>query len=284
MNHIKFAGFILLITTLVSPAVMAGPTYASDESRKVIEAMVEAHGGIERWRAAPAISFTDVMHDEYHELGGWAWWAAREVVDQKTRQVYQDWPFIDARLGYDGTDVWTTGWKRGNPPAMMVHFFYYFVNLPWITQDDGVLLSEPAEFNWPGIDEPLTEVKMTFENRPGPGKSVNGYFVLYIHPETNRLVGYQYTGGYRPFLDAFGFPPERELFGPLWRLITAYEEVGGLLFPTAFHTMPEAGERIVGDHLILNIDISTPFDADKSQVPEGGVIDAAWAEIAKEEK
>jgi hypothetical protein len=63
------------------------------------------------------------------------------------------------------------------------------------------------------------------------------------------------------------------LFGPLWRLITRYEEVGGLLFPTAFQTMPEAGERIVGDHLILNIDISTPFVAAKAQMPDGGVVD-----------
>jgi len=284
MTRLKYTIFILLITTLVSPAAIAGPKYASEESRRVIEAMVEAHGGIDRWRAVPTIRFTDIMHDEYHERGGWAWWAAHEVIDQKTRRVYQDWPYIDARIGYDGTDVWSENWQRGNPPALMVHFFYYFVNLPWITQDDGVLLSEPAEFNWPGIDVPLIEVKMTFENRPAPGKSANGYYVLYIHPETQRLVGYQYANGYRPLLDAFGFPPEQELFGPLWRRITAYEEVGGLLFPTAFHTMPEAGERIVGDHLIVNIDVSTPFDAAKAQVPEGGVVDEVWAAIAQSEK
>ncbi len=280
--NITILKFLSVFFTLVlSTALVAGPQYASDESRRVIEAMVKAHGGIETWRAAPAIRFTDIMHDEYHERGGWAWWATHEVIDQKTRQVYQDWPYIDARIGYDGTHVWSENWERGNPPAMMVHFFYYFVNLPWITQDDGVLLSEPAEFNWPGIEEPLIEVKMTFAKRPAPGKSDNGYYVLYIHPETNRLVGYQYANGYRPMLDAFGFPPEQKLFGPLWRRITAYEEVGGLLFPAAFHTMPEAGERIVGDHLILNIDISTPFDYERAQIPEGGVLDKEWEKIRK---
>jgi hypothetical protein len=255
---------ILLLAMLISAPLFAGPKYASDESRRVIEAMLDAHGGIDRWRAIPAISFTDVMHDEYHERGGWAWWVAS--------------------IGYDGTDVWSENWQRGNPPALMVHFFYYFVNLPWITQDDGILLSEPVEFNWPGTDTPLIEVKMEYSSRPAPGKSANGYFVLYIDPESYRLVGYQYANGYRPLLDAFGFPPEQKLFGPLWRKITAYEEVGGLLFPTAFHTMPEAGERIVGDHLILNIDITTPFDEARAQIPEGGVVDEVWASIAKEEK
>ena len=48
--------------------------------------------------------------------------------------------------------------------------------------------------------------------------------------------------------------------------------------------MPEAGERIVGDHLILNIDISTPFDAEKAQVPEGGVVDEGWRKISQQGK
>ena len=50
-------------------------------------------------------------------------------------------------------------------------------------------------------------------------------------------------------------------------LITRYEDVGGLLFPTAFRTMPEADERIVGNHVILNIDISTPFEHEKAERP-----------------
>jgi hypothetical protein len=64
-------------------------------------------------------------------------------------------------------------------------------------------------------------------------------------------------------------PEGKEVFGPLWRLITRYEEVGGLLFPSAFRTMPGPDERIVGNHLILNIDISQPFEYDKAAAPDG---------------
>ena len=35
---------------------------------------------------------------------------------------------------------------------------------------------------------------------------------------------------------------------------------------------------------ILNIDITTPFDPNKAQMPEGGVIDEGWRAIAEKEK
>ncbi len=264
--------WIAILLLAYMPASVAGPHYANDESKRVVEAMVEAHGGLERWRAAPSIRFDNVMHNNYHGKDEFAWWVAHEVIDQKTRKVWQDWPMDDARIGYDGEDVWSVNWERGNPSPSMVHFFYYFVNLPWLSQDDGVILSEPARFVWPGTEDELYEVRMTFEKAPGIGKSGNGYYVLYIHPETYRLFGYQYANGYRPLLDAMGLAESRDVFGPLWRLITRYQEVDGLLFPSAFRTSPEAGERIVGNHVILNIDVSTPFEHDKAERPEGSEI------------
>ena len=164
-------------------------------------------------------------------------------------------------------------WNRANPPTMMVHFFYYFVNLPWLTQDDNVVLGEPASFTWPEANKELIEVRMTFTEAPTVGKTDKDYFVLYIDPETWRLFGYQYGIGYKPFLELVNMPDGQETFGPLWRLITKTTEVDGLVFPSAFRTMPEANERIVGNHVILNIDVSSPFDADLARKPAGGVTD-----------
>ncbi len=55
------AGFVL-----ITSSVHAQPTYADAESKRVVEAMVEAHGGIERWRAIESIRFDNVMHNNYH--------------------------------------------------------------------------------------------------------------------------------------------------------------------------------------------------------------------------
>jgi hypothetical protein len=57
--------------------------------------------------------------------------------------------------------------------------------------------------------------------------------------------------------------------------------VGGLVFPSAFRTMPEANQRIVGNHVIMNIDITTPFDKKKLIKPGDTKIDF---EISKETK
>lgn len=261
------AASVLLAALAISSNATAGPDYATDETKDVIEAMVDAHGGIDRWRAAPSIRFDDIMHNPFHERENFAWWAAHEVIDQKTRQVWQDWPMDDATIGYDGEQVWSTGWNKGNPSASMVHFFYYFVNLVWITQDDGVVLSEVTRFDWPNLGDDLFRVRMSFADAPDIGKSYKDFFVLYIDPQTYRLVGYQYANGYQPLLDVMNMPEGKEVFGPLWRLITRYEEVDGLLFPSAFRTMPGPDERIVGNHLIMNIDVSKPFEYERAAKP-----------------
>jgi len=37
--------------------------------------------------------------------------------------------------------------------------------------------------------------------------------------------------------------------------------------------MPEADERIVGNHIITHIDLQTPFDSSKVIKPDGAVVD-----------
>ncbi len=147
MNSLRITSALVAASLILAiPFAAAKPHYANDETQRIIEAMVDAHGGIERWRAAPSIRYDDIMHNSFAGKDQFAFWVAHEVIDQKTRQVWQDWPMDNARIGYDGKQVWSENWQKGNPSASMVHFFYYFVNLPWITQDDGVILSEASMF------------------------------------------------------------------------------------------------------------------------------------------
>ena len=265
---------MLLMLLVVSKYAFSDPEYANDKTRQVVEKMVEAHGGLDKWRSIPAIGFEAIMHNNYHEKNELAWWVAREQIDMKTRQVYQDWFLNDAQIAFNGEDVWSTNWKKANPPTAMLYFFYYFINLPWITQDDGVILSDVTEFAWPGHQGKVYhEVKMTFKKSPVIGKSQLDYFVLYIDPDSHLLVGYQYAIGNKAMLKSLGQPPERKLFGPLWRVMTKYQNVDGLVFPAAFRTMPEADERIVGNHIINNIDITTPFDFERVKTPKGALVD-----------
>ncbi len=272
-KFIQKLGCVVLFITGWSE-LEAGPNYANDKTREVVESMVTAHGGLQQWRSIPAITFDNVMHNNYHGKNEFAWWVARETIDQTSKQVYQDWYLDEAQIAFDGTDVWSTNWKKGNPPTAMLYFFYYFVNLPWLTQEDGVNLSAVQTFEWPGHGGKVYhEVKMTFAEKPVIGKSALDYFVLYIDPETHLLAGYQYAVGNRALLQSLGQPPERKLFGPLWRVITKNQTVDGLVFPAAFRTMPEADERIVGNHLVLHVDIKTPLNPKLLKKPADAVID-----------
>ncbi|NVK22092.1 MAG: hypothetical protein HWD86_06205 [Kangiellaceae bacterium] len=259
----KFILYILI--ALSAYAAKAEPDYKSTETKLIIKKMIQAHGGYEKWSKAPSIRFDNVMHNNYHQKEQFAWWIAHEVIDQKMRQVYQDWPMDNATIGFDGKAVWQKNWQKGNPPEFMVHFFYYFVNLPWITQDNNVVLSAVDKFKWPGQEKEFYQIKMTFKGEASVGKSLKDYFVLYIDPDTYLLRGYQYATGYEPFLELMGLKGKYEVFGPLWRTITKYTNVDGLIFPAAFRTMPEADERIVGNHVILNIEIDKPFDYSKAK-------------------
>ncbi len=274
MKNLKRISTLLFILSWFSSQVVAAPEYPNTKTQQVIEAMVKAHGGIEQWREIPAISFDAIMHNNYHGKNELAWWVARETIDQKTKQVHQDWYLNDAEIAFDGEKVWSKNWKKSNPPTAMLYFFYYFINLPFITQNEGVVLSEVSDFEWPGHGGKIYhEVKMTFKESPVIGKSAFDYFVLYIDPVTNLLAGYQYAIGNRAMLKSLGQPPERKLFGPLWRLITKNQTVDGLVFPAAFRTMPEANERIVGNHIVNHIDISTPMDKSLLVMPKGAIVD-----------
>ncbi|MEN8375956.1 MAG: hypothetical protein ABFS34_10950 [Gemmatimonadota bacterium] len=45
-------GWTLLLGAAAPPPARVGPTYDSADTRALVEAMVEAHGGMDAWRAA----------------------------------------------------------------------------------------------------------------------------------------------------------------------------------------------------------------------------------------
>jgi hypothetical protein len=249
-----------------------GPTYDSDQTREIVLKMVDAHGGIEKWRSAPSISYDNIFFNPFAKTEAGKWWVYNETIDQETRMAYQDWSIDGAFLGYDGNETWTTGWARGNAPKMMVHFFYYFVNLPWLTQDDNVTLSATGTSTLPGLDKEYLTFEMRFTEKPTVGKTDRDFFKLYIDPDNHVLQGYEYSMGYGALLDGMGVP-QGEIFGPMLRVHDVFAEVDGLLFPTQFHTMPPDGSTTYGNHVIINHSISKPFDRSKVSRPESGVVD-----------
>ena len=57
--------FLFITALFISfSSIAEGPKYASDETKRVIEQMIEAHGGYEKWEQLNTLSFKTFMHSE----------------------------------------------------------------------------------------------------------------------------------------------------------------------------------------------------------------------------
>ena len=72
-----------------------GPRYDSPETEELIEHMIEAHGGMEKWRSAPSLSYDHKMIDPSHPDDPWL---SVEMVEQGRRRMYHEWPLDEALL------------------------------------------------------------------------------------------------------------------------------------------------------------------------------------------
>ena len=184
-----------------------GPEVTPAHSEKgVVARMIEAHGGLEKWRSAPTVSFEDTLQPpEGPPL------TSRVSVEQRSRRAYLDFPEMGARMAWDGEKAWSENWQGPFPPRFYALLSYYFLNLPWLAADPGVNLSEPGTGKlWDDPTEYIT-VKMTFE--PGVGDTPDDYYILYIDPDSYRLRAAELRVTYADIL-----PPE----------VDAIEEIAGL--------------------------------------------------------
>ncbi|MEQ8241577.1 MAG: hypothetical protein RIA69_20355 [Cyclobacteriaceae bacterium] len=267
--------FILLsLTALISIALSAkGPEYASMKTEEVVKKMIDAHGGYEKWADLKTLSFSSAMHSE--SLGFLRFWINDQTIDMQNRRSYQDWPLVGSKMSFDGEKVWSVDWRVGNPPSHQHSVFFYYLNLPWLTQEDQVKLSEVETLKHKAFDNEVYKVVMSYKESPTVGKSPKDTYTLYIDTKTHLLVGYEYVVGYGPMLDIMGLPKDQEVFGPMLRKNNYSADIGGLKFPLLFTTHNTDLTAQYGDHAIYDIKLNGEFDEARMTPPENAVIDPA---------
>lgn len=263
---------ILLLTIVVQ--AQEWPRYANEDTKAVIQRMIDAHGGMDAWNSIPTLSYEHLMLDPRKPEDKWL---SHEVIEQGRRRLYQEWPFDGGTLAYDGKNVWTENWGRGNPPGMMAFVSHFFLNLPWITQDDGVTLGEVRREAFPkgGPDTGKTYHVVQLKYDPTTtGASEHEFYDLYIDPDTYLLKGVNYTVTYRPLMDIFRVPKEVKFMGPLFKYYESHTEVAGLTFPMRYDTYRQG--QPYGIHTVENYAVDTPFDEARLVMPAGGVVDTTF--------
>ena len=254
----------LLALALVSPSLAAENPPAA---LALVDAMIEAHGGMAAWASTPTVSWEDEFRSGEGESDG----ASRVTVEQGRRRAYIDYPGTDQSMAWDGERAWSRNWTSPAPPRFMALLNYHFLNLPWLARDPGVNLSPPATARlWAVPDDPTLyhTVKITYD--VGVGDTPDDYYVLYIDPETHRLAATEYIVTYAALL------PEGVAHSPPHLLVyDEYETVAGLLVPSHY-TIYEEGEDGVFVYASCDIrdwSFSQPFDASRMTMPADAALD-----------
>ena len=235
-----------------TPPAMRGP--------QIVQEMVAAHGGMEAWRSAPTVSFEDEF-----TVPGQPTQASRVVVEQSRRRAYLDMAG-GARLCWDGTKAWSTGWQSPLPPRFLALLNYYFLDLAWLTQDPGVKFGEPSTGKLAHDSTEYMTVMMTFE--PGTGDTPDDYYRLYIDPTTKRLKGCAYVVTYQALL-----PPGAKSSPEHILVYDEMAQVGGLLVPVRY-TIYE-NDTVYAACTVHNWAFDKPFEVGRMTMPADAVVDTS---------
>ena len=230
-------------------------------SGEIIKEMISAHGGMEKWRSAPTVSF----EDHFLQAGAQKPTVSQVTVEQGRRRAYLDFPELKARIAWDGKRAWSENWQAPVPPRFMALLNYYFLNLPWLATDSGVNLNEPGKGKlWDDPTEYIT-VKMTFD--AGIGDTPDDYYVLYIEPKTRRLKACEYIVTYASML-----PPGAKATPPHILVYESFATVEGLIVPTRYSIF-EKNHKLLATCEIRNWSFKKPFDSARMTVPPGAIMD-----------
>ena len=249
----------------------ADARYASIEARQVIERMLAAHGGLERWRMAPSVSFSNRFEVDLGD-GGWVSFDGEIHVETSSRRAHvalSNPDGSDGQLAYDGQTAWSAGSLQGlaQAPARFTAWRdFYLYNLPWMTQDPGVHLSTPEMGTLLGGDEKLFKVRMTFEM--DAGDTPKDYYILYVDPETYRLRASQYVMTYASML-----PEGMEATPPSIFVWDETVEVDGLVVPSSYTVYWPDGKPVTRGAEIRDWSFRRPFDASRLAMPASAVVD-----------
>lgn len=263
----------MMIAVLVIGNSFSQPKYASKETKEVIEKMINAHGGYEKWKNLKTLTFSSAMHSK--SLGFLRFWIKTQTIDMQTRRSYQDWPIIGSKMSYDGKQAFSTNWRVGNPPNHQHSVFYYYVNLPWLTQDKNVILGKVEKVKHAAFKNEVYKIKMSFTEAPTLGKSERDTYTLYIDSQSYILNGYEYTVGYGPLLDILKLPKDKKVFGPALRINNYSGDVNGLKFPMLMTTNSPDLKQEYGDHVIYDFKINEKFDEKRMIKTKNDVVDTS---------
>lgn len=262
-----------LIFTTQSARSQPAPN-ASPETQQIITKMIAAHGGMEKWRSSPSISFHSHLKVNFGN-GNWVPFWEEATVDPISRRAYAKLPNPDGTHGliaFDGKQAWSAGNLQGisRAPARFTAWRnFYLFNLPWLTQDPGVNLGAPGKSKLPVLPKDPKEyltIKLTFE--PGAGDTPKDYYILYIDPDSYQLRASEYVMTYASMMQGGAEASPPSVF--VWEKT---ETVEGFIVPARYTVYWKDGSVAVKDGEVSHWSFQQPFEAARLTMPTAGTRD-----------
>lgn len=239
-----------------------------------------AHGGYERWIDAPSVRLDIAMYllvlppaKGRTPQDNWRYYSV--VVDPDTSETLVDVPWEAG----DGPEVGLTKnlyWARPmtfdptfqDSAAMLGWYHYAMINLPFLTQIDGVSIEPADNIEHPLDGRALTGFRMTFD--PGPGKIHAGDVEFYIDPQTNLMAAWRFHTRF-PMLPGDILPDEAPgVPGSPLRVVETHADYDGFIIPRAYAAFDKGGNAI-GTHVVLDADFEAAFPKDALTPPEDAI-------------
>jgi hypothetical protein len=261
LNH-RFLRLTFGVLVLASAINFFNQLYAQTGGGIITE-MISAHGGMPKWRSAPTVSF----EDEFLQAGAPKPTISQVTVEQGKRRAYLDFPESKSYIAWNGKQAWSENWKAPIPPRFLALLNFYFLNLPWLSKDRGVKLSEPGKSKlWNDPTEYIT-VKMTFD--AGVGDTPDDYYILFIDPKSKQLKACEYIATYSAIL-----PPDTKASPAHVVVYESFETVDGLVVPTRYSIF-DKNHKLVASCKIRNWSFKKPFDVKRMTMTPEAVADTS---------
>jgi len=248
--------FFFLLNACGDPAPKEATTATIEKNvPDFFQKVLDAHGGLDQWNKMNTLKFSGSRSEPPTDY----------VVDLKTRKetIEVSGKYV---LGNDGEKVWITPARDsfpGKSPRFMKNLVFYFVAVPFVFADDGVILEQLD--NRTLNEKEYQVIKATFGN--GVGDAPEDQYLMYVNPSTHIVEYLNYSVTYFDKARATKY----NAMGYTWK------KVNGLLFPEKYigykWENDELGE-VRYESPFANISFSEErMDAGTFAVPEGAYVE-----------
>lgn len=170
---------LLVAAAIGLGAVIAGSAPAARDATP-LTSTIEAHGGIEAWNRFGTLAYT---------MDGFPLSAPMAKANRSTVDLRSRFNRIDGdgfTVAWNGVSAWSTPGPDavGLPPRFVTLGSFYFIGMPFVFADDGVVLEAAPDQAFRGREYRVVKVGY----RRGVGHSSKDDYTLFIDKDTDRLA------------------------------------------------------------------------------------------------